>query len=144
MKNDKLPLVCIYGMGARGIYLYFSLYEYGINVDYFADKDRRKKENVLGETEFLSYEELSLHKKDMKIIVAIEQYEKLAEEFTKMGFVEVENDVSVLRRLKQIKPAKIPRKIDTLNQILDLKTAVENWAIHSGKIRLDNLYHTLG
>ena len=91
--------ICIYCRGEYGIRTYLELKRYGIRVDMFGDKDPERQGYVLDDIYCKSYEKVLQEEKDIMLIVAITNPNKLIQHFKELGFVNVYDKDAAVEKL---------------------------------------------
>jgi len=91
--------ICIYGTGEYGIRTYQELKRHGVRIDMFGDKNPERWGYVLDDIYCKSYEDILLEDKDVLLIVAIAHPEKLIQQFKELGFNQVYDIDTALKKL---------------------------------------------
>ena len=130
----------IYGMGSRGIYLLFDMVERCMAVDCFADADLRKTGELICGLKCISRQKLLNGRKDILLIVAVEDSMPLIDEFRSAGFTDVIDDKMALKQLKNIPIRLTADRIYTLRQLMDLRTKLYGWLYESKSSLWNDMY----
>lgn len=82
--------ICVYGAGKYGIHTYLRLKQIGVDVDFFADRNENKAGYAIDGKYCITYNKLvSLDKKNVVIIMGVNDHLSLIQHFKELGFGEV-------------------------------------------------------
>lgn len=131
--------ICIYGFGKNGVVTFWSLKEFGLSQDYFADKDPGKCNLGIKTVDCISYDELLAKPRNIILIIAIEKSKDLIKAFKELGFKNVYDYRKVLRALKKQHTKKY-KVIKTYDEACEVQRMLQNWLLSGEEPRFDILF----
>lgn len=132
--------ICIYGLGDYGLEIYFRLKVNSVQIDLFADRDKRKHGYVLEGKYCISYEELIHEDKNCLIIVAMKNPENMISKFKQEGFRLVYDKEKAFEILTEKSEKNYASENKPLQDIIMIEKVKENiqGAVYRG--RWDSCY----
>ncbi len=136
MKGRKMSGICIYGRGVKGIEAFFSLRDFGINVECIIDNDETKQGTVLAGGKCLSYKEfLKTGDKTSLVIVSNKKSKDIIHTLHKDGIQNVVTWTEYKERYEKSLP--VLEDVDQAKFYLE-KIKLSNWSEDVQKIPLLN------
>ncbi len=132
--TEKDKCICIYCMGDYGLETYFKLRQYGVKINYFADRDPKKKGYALEGLYCRSYEELLCEdRENCMVIVAVKNPENLIRKFQQEEFQQVYDKETAIKMLVGEAETNIEAPLRDICRIEQMKDNIQKLVYYHDK-----------